>query len=269
MSIKFKLDIYRAKLRDAGCSEVNINRKRERGAGEGLKARMKKSKRAEVNFLPDHPEGQTDESLENERVAIVEETRKKRIDATLIRQKMDATFSLRRKEVIEVEALVEEIGERWPALFYEEEICREFFPITNINLLSTFKGSLDKYTAPFLKLYRRCREAFGQEMKILLENLDEQETDVVANRERTALEGLPLFLQEDPSSLLKKRLETDAEDHYTKDVQIGILSVMKDNVAAATSLPEVTNIAIILEEAVVLRDIVDLPAAPVYLFGLL
>ncbi|KAL6455213.1 hypothetical protein MHYP_G00363470 [Metynnis hypsauchen] len=63
--------------------------------------------------------------------------------------------------------------------------------------------------------------------------------------------------------------ETDAEDHYTKDVQIGILSVMKDNVAAATSLPEVTNIAIILEEAVVLWDIVDLPAAPAYLFGLL
>ncbi|XP_037394262.1 uncharacterized protein LOC108411621 [Pygocentrus nattereri] len=198
---------------------------------------MKKSKRAEVNFLPDHPEGQTDESLENERVAIAEETRKKRIDATLIPRKMEASFSLRRKEVVEVEPLVEEIRERWSALFYEEEICREFFRITNINLLSTFIGSLDKYTAPLLKLYRRCREAFGQEVKILLENLDEQ--------------------------------ETDAEDHYTKDVQIGILSVMKDNVAAATSLPKVTNIAIILKEAVVLRDIVDLPTAFAYLFGLL
>ncbi|KAL7842216.1 hypothetical protein SRHO_G00239050 [Serrasalmus rhombeus] len=83
---------------------------------------MKKSKRAEVNFLPDHPEGQTDESLENERVAIVEETQKKRIDATLIRQTMEATFSLWHKEVVEVEAL--QRSEGWPALFYEEEICR-------------------------------------------------------------------------------------------------------------------------------------------------
>ncbi|KAG9275027.1 hypothetical protein AMEX_G9499, partial [Astyanax mexicanus] len=122
MSIKFKLGNYRAKLRDAGCSEVNINRKRERGQVEGLKGRMKKSKRAEVNFLPDHPAGQSDESLEKERVSIVEETRKKRIDATLVRQKMEATFSLRRKEVVEVEPLVEEIRERWPALFYEDEV---------------------------------------------------------------------------------------------------------------------------------------------------
>ncbi|KAL7842219.1 hypothetical protein SRHO_G00239080 [Serrasalmus rhombeus] len=52
-------------------------------------------------------------------------------------------------------------------------------------------------------------------------------TDIVASRERTVLEGLPLFLRENPSSLLKKRLETDAEDHYTNDyrlerIQIGI-----------------------------------------------
>ena len=82
---------------------------------------MKRSKGAEVNFLPDHPAGQTDESLEKERLVIVEETQKKRIDATLIRQKMEATFSLRRKEIVEVEPLVVEIRDRWPALFYEEE----------------------------------------------------------------------------------------------------------------------------------------------------
>ncbi|KAL7858883.1 hypothetical protein SRHO_G00140300 [Serrasalmus rhombeus] len=40
-------------------------------------------------------------------------------------------------------------------------------------------------------------------------------------------------------------------------------------VAAATSLPEVTNIVMILDEAVVLRDIVDLSTAFAYLFGLL
>uniref|UniRef100_A0A3B1IYE8 Uncharacterized protein n=1 Tax=Astyanax mexicanus TaxID=7994 RepID=A0A3B1IYE8_ASTMX len=214
MSIKFKLGNYRAKLRDAGCSEVNINRKRERGQVEGLKGRMKKSKRAEVNFLPDHPAGQSDESLEKERVSIVEETRKKRIDATLVRQKMEATFSLRRKEVVEVEPLVEEIRERWPALFYEDEVIP--FPMQVCLVLSV----------PFMYF-------------ILL--------------------FFYYYLFQD----------TDAEDNYTKYVKIGIVSLLKDDVAAAASLPDVTNIAIILEEAVVLRDIADLPTAFAYLFGLL
>jgi len=122
MSIKFKLGNYRAKLRVAGCSEVSVNHKRGRGEDTEERHRMKKSKRAEVHFLPDHPEGQTDESLEEERLAMFEETKKKRMDSTLIRQKMEATFSLRRKEVVEVEPLVEEIRERWPALFYEDEV---------------------------------------------------------------------------------------------------------------------------------------------------
>lgn len=63
--------------------------------------------------------------------------------------------------------------------------------------------------------------------------------------------------------------DTDTEDHYTKDVKVAILTVMEDDVAASTSLPNVTNIAIILEEVVVLQDIVDLPTAFAYLFGLL
>ncbi|KAI4877816.1 hypothetical protein NFI96_026055 [Prochilodus magdalenae] len=93
--------------------------------------------------------------------------------------------------------------------------------------------------------------------------------DTVAKRQRTVLEGLPRFLWKNPSSLPKKCLDTDTEDHYTKDVKAAILTVMEDDVAASTSLPNVTNIAIILEEVVVLQDIVDLPTAFAYLFGLL
>ncbi|XP_048117387.1 uncharacterized protein LOC125306204 [Alosa alosa] len=109
-SLWFKVGNYRFKLRQAGMSEVSVNRKRHGDDGQ-LKYTMKKSRRAEVNFLPDHPMGQTDESLEEDRLEMTEETKKKNIDSTLIREKMHSTFSLRRRELVEVEPLVKEIKE--------------------------------------------------------------------------------------------------------------------------------------------------------------
>ncbi|KAJ8351900.1 hypothetical protein SKAU_G00233760 [Synaphobranchus kaupii] len=107
----------------------------------------------------------------------------------------------------------------------------EFFRITNVNLLSTFKGSLEKYTPPLLQLYRNRREALGLEMKSLLDKLDDK-------------------------------------DSYTKGVKMAILTVIEDDVGSAASLPNVISTAVILEEAIVLQDIADLPTAFGYLFGL-
>ncbi|KAG5285280.1 hypothetical protein AALO_G00001550 [Alosa alosa] len=84
---------------------------------------------------------------------------------------------------------------------------------------------------------------------------------IAEHRKRIALEGLPLYLREDPTSLFKKCLDTDAEEDYTKGVKIGILTVKEDGVAAVESLPAVINTAIILEETVVLQDIKDVPSA--------
>ncbi|RXN05333.1 hypothetical protein ROHU_033478 [Labeo rohita] len=182
---------------------------------------------------------------------------------------MQETFSLRRKEVVEIQPLVQEIRERWPALFLKDEICMEFFRISNVDLLGKFNASLDKYTTPLLKLYRKRTDAFGEEMKSLLDKLDEQVSDITTHRKKTALEGLPLFLRENPASLLNMCLDTDALSCSTKGVKIGILSVVEDDVATVTSLPTVINIAIVLEEAIVLEDIKDLPSAFAYLFGLL
>ncbi|KAL6459456.1 hypothetical protein MHYP_G00329280 [Metynnis hypsauchen] len=64
-----------------------------------------------------------------------------------------------------------------------------------------------------------------------------------------------------------KWLVTDPEDERTKGVKMGILTVLNDD--APTSLPTVVNIAIVLEEAIVLTDLPDLPTAFAYLFGLL
>ncbi|XP_035863592.1 uncharacterized protein LOC116045721 [Sander lucioperca] len=175
-SIKYKLGNYRSKLRQAGCNEVSVNRKRGRDdeVDEG-RFSLKKPKRGEVNHVPDHPENYNDETLEDQRCVLVGEMKKKGKDMELIRQKMDLTFSLRRKEIVEVEPMVLEIQERWPALFLREQICEEFFRVTTKDLLGTFRAALDEYCPRLLKLYRARRGACGQDMENLLDRLDEQE----------------------------------------------------------------------------------------------
>ncbi|KAJ8402488.1 hypothetical protein AAFF_G00365710 [Aldrovandia affinis] len=127
---------------------------------------------------------------------------------------MDLTFSLRRKEIVDVQPMVSEIQERWLALFSEE-----------------------------------------------------QTSDIAVHRKNTALEGLPLFVREDSGTLFKTCLETDPDDE-TRGVKIGIITVLEDDVAP-TSLSSIQNIAVVLEEKIVLTDLPDLPTAFACLFGLL
>lgn len=107
-SIKHKLGNYRSKLCEAGCNEVNVNRKRKGGDEDG--------------HVPDHPQYHDDSTLEEERVAVVDEIKKKLNDMTVIQQKMALTFSLRWREIVEGQPMVSEVQERWPALFSSDEV---------------------------------------------------------------------------------------------------------------------------------------------------
>ncbi|KAL7863317.1 hypothetical protein SRHO_G00123010 [Serrasalmus rhombeus] len=101
-SIRYKLGNYRSKLRQAGCNEVVVNRKRGRDENvDGGRFSLKKPKRGAVNHVPDHPENFDDDSLEQQRCGLVDAMKKKEKDMEFIRQKMDLTFSLRRKEIIQ------------------------------------------------------------------------------------------------------------------------------------------------------------------------
>ncbi|KAG9260577.1 hypothetical protein AMEX_G26852 [Astyanax mexicanus] len=186
----------------------------------------------------------------------------------LIRQKMDLTFSLRRKEIVEVEPMVLEVQERWPALFLEEQICEEFFRVTTKDLLGTFRAALDMYSPQLLKLYRARKGSFCQDMDTLFEKLDEQTSDLALHRKRTALEGLPIFVRENSKKLFPTCLVTETEAEQTKGVKMGVLTVLDDD-DAPSLMPTVASIAIVLEEAIVLTDVPDLPTAFAYLFGLL
>lgn len=132
ISLKFKMANYRQKLRNAGCSEMVVNTHLRQGTSRGS---LKRPRRSELNFLPDHPVGLSEEELEKARALMEEEVKKRNLSLTLLNTKMEMTFSLRRKEIVQDQPPVSAIKQRWPGLFFEEEVSN--FPL-ELNVLQLF-----------------------------------------------------------------------------------------------------------------------------------
>ena len=121
-SLKYKMANYRTKLRNLGCSELSVN-SFKRGPSDLRTApnQVKKPRKAEVNYCPDYPTGQTKESLEEERLALLTDVQKSN-NQQVVTEKMERTFAYRRHEVIEDEPFIADFKRRWPALFSEREV---------------------------------------------------------------------------------------------------------------------------------------------------
>lgn len=119
----YKLENYRAKMRMRhSLPELDVNSLKRKAAVDKAPAKnVKKAKKSEINYLPPHPEGETDESLESERVELLHEHRK-RDNNKVISEKMAKTFSLRRNDVILNKAPVIDLQARWPALFEPSQV---------------------------------------------------------------------------------------------------------------------------------------------------
>lgn len=115
---KYKMNNFRSKLRGLGCPEIVVNSLQRKPAQEQAPAKnIKKPKKAELNYLPPHPpQGETNESLEKERLDLLLEVTK-RDNCQVVAAKMAKTFSLRRQEIIHEARAIRDFMERWPALF--------------------------------------------------------------------------------------------------------------------------------------------------------
>ena len=116
-SLKYKCGNYRSKLKAHGNPELMINTLKHKQDGDKKPAKnIKKPRKSEVNYLPPHPAGQTDDSLENVRLALIAASMTE--DNRLrINDMMSRTYSCRRREVVGQSMHVAEFKERWPALF--------------------------------------------------------------------------------------------------------------------------------------------------------
>lgn len=121
-SLKYKAGNYRSKLRLHGIPELSVNSLKHKSPEDQKPAKnVKKARKAEVNYLPPHPEGETDDSLESVRLELISESKKKN-NGRVINEMMSRTFSSRRQEIVGQTPSIEDLVERWPALFEESQV---------------------------------------------------------------------------------------------------------------------------------------------------
>uniref|UniRef100_A0AAY5K2B8 Uncharacterized protein n=1 Tax=Esox lucius TaxID=8010 RepID=A0AAY5K2B8_ESOLU len=174
ISLKYKMANLRSKLRGLGCPEVTINSLKNKNQDKRLAAsNVKKPRRAEVNYCPQHPKGETTESLEKDRVALLSEI-KKRNNEHIVKLKMEKTFSYRRQEILKGEPLIADFKSRWPALFTAREIDREFHRISTLPLLSTFCAALDQYSPRLMEIFRCKGGAAGRKIRNVMVEISKQ-----------------------------------------------------------------------------------------------
>ncbi|XP_073726136.1 uncharacterized protein [Misgurnus anguillicaudatus] len=198
-SLKFKLGNYRQKLSAAGCPEVRVNKRK---GVEAKGPRMKKSKKGEVHYCPDPPEGLSDENMEEKRRMMEVEVLKKDQDHQQIDELMSATFSKCRKEIVGDQPLIVDVISRWPAMFCERQVRAEFKRVISIDLLESFLDGLDDLAPRLLEVYEAATKSANKPaLKAILDCLKKDDTN---DRRRTAaLLGLPHYLREDPSDIIR------------------------------------------------------------------
>lgn len=95
---------------------------------------MKKSKKGEVHYLPEPPEGQNAESVEAKQKILVIEMQKKDPDLQLVDELMTITFSQCRKEIVGDEPLIADVLTRWPALLTERQVVFHVRPNCRLSI---------------------------------------------------------------------------------------------------------------------------------------
>ncbi|XP_061565367.1 uncharacterized protein LOC133419892 [Cololabis saira] len=234
--IKYKMHNYCAKLksRKYAYPEIEINTlKRKRPADAVPAKNVKKAKKAEVNYLPPHPVGENQDTLEIERLELINEIKKKN-NAKIFTEKMSKTFSSRRVEVVTLSPSVSVFKERWPALFSDAQIKEEFRRITTISLEETFLLKLDGYTPRLLQLMRAKGGAAGSKMRPLLDTVNESQS--IEKKRDAVVSCLIEYLGERQEELFQD-CQDECEDHTDQTMKVIVIhNVMAEEDPAEVSI---------------------------------
>ncbi|TKS74093.1 hypothetical protein D9C73_008174 [Collichthys lucidus] len=233
-SLKYKLGNYRTKLRELGCPEVTVNALKQKPHGKCSPAyAVKKPKKAEVNYCPAYPTGETTQTLEMIRVALLSEVQKRNNDDK-VAMMMDKTFALRREEVVREAPMIADFKTRWPALFNVQEAYSK-------------KGGVQ-----------------GKKIKSIMVPITQ--TDSVDVRRECVLKGLCVYLNEDPEKLVKEYMTADVSSGSTMAETVFGIFVMRHEGAEPGDAPE--DVGIILEGVEVLNNLGSVPFAVAMLLAL-
>ncbi|XP_039520036.1 uncharacterized protein LOC120473991 isoform X1 [Pimephales promelas] len=196
------------------------------------------------------------------------EVLKKDLDHQQIDNLMSDTFSKRRKEIVGDQPLIGDVMARWPAMFCERQVRAEFKRVVSTDLLESFLDGLDDLAPRLLEVYEAAtKSAKKPALKAILDCLKKDDTN--ERRRTAALLGLPHYLREEPSDIIRMcdaHGETLAE--AMEGVQLGLLIGYEgDNQDAFPH--EIFNVAVVVEETVVLHNFKDVPSSFAMLLGII
>ncbi|KAL3973686.1 NF-kappa-B inhibitor-like protein 2 [Sarotherodon galilaeus] len=266
ISLKYKMANYRTKLRNLGCPELSINSLKHKPTDQCHPAyAVKKPRKAEVNFCPPYPAGETQDSLESERLALLTEVKKKH-NEIVIKEKMARTFAYRRQELVKSNPMIADFKIRWPGLFSVAEVEAELLRITTAPLVPRFLAQLDQYTDQLIKVFKKKGGAAGRKMRQILAPATQNET--IEKRRECVLRALPFYLNEDPSILFKEYLDSDATavQRELEQITLGIFTISVEGGDASTPPADV---GITIEGVEVLHDLGDMASACALLMGVI
>ncbi|KAL2083620.1 hypothetical protein ACEWY4_021393 [Coilia grayii] len=191
------------------------------------------------------------------------EVQKREPDLQVLDNLMAATFWQRRQEIIGDEPLIAAIMDRWPALFSERQIIAEFNRIVTKDLVETFLGGLDSYKHGLLQLYRVAVES-GRKVALsqIMDCLQREDTNQI--RRAAALLGLPCYLSEDSSSIIRMLM--------VKPLMLSWLvwrwDCLSDTKVLFRMLSRlVFNVAVVVEEKIIVHNLKDVPTGFAMLLG--
>ncbi|XP_063058544.1 uncharacterized protein LOC134463980 [Engraulis encrasicolus] len=260
--LKTKMGNLRTHLKGLGCPELAVNSLKTKATADAYPAKnVKRPKRGEANHVPSYPVGETADNLEMERQVLLKEV-KKRNNGKIVREKMAKTFALRRQEIVEKQPRVEELQERWPAMFQEDEINAEFLRITTVPLQARFFAGLDKKSSQLLQVLRKKGGAIGEKIRDVLKPLDQ---GVDLNRRRECiLKSLVIYLGEEVGHLIKEYLVVQKEEAEAELQNAAMaIFVLRDD-----DLSPPQDITLVIDGVEVLNNLVSIASACAMLFGL-
>lgn len=201
---------------------------------------------------------------------MVEEMRKRNPSDTVIKAKMDQTFPIRRREIVNSAPPVKDVKAHWPALFTEKQVNAEFNRITTTNLEGDFLEALDRYTPQLIKIFRSKKGSAGDKLRMIVQHMDSSINDITKLR-TLVLQGISVLLGEDSSNFYLSCLnsEKDNSDRW-RDVDVAILIVTEDGPTTSDNLHlNPLTASIILEGGIVMDGLKNLPQAMLLIFGLI
>ncbi|XP_026017031.1 uncharacterized protein LOC113018186 isoform X1 [Astatotilapia calliptera] len=266
--IKYKMGNYRAKLRgrQLAIPELEVNTlKRRCSSEEGSLKGFKRAKKAEVNYLPPLPFGETEETLEMDRLDLLKEMKKKNNERA-INEKMEKSFAMRRKEVVKDCPAIQDLLERWPSLFCENQIKEEFKRITTIHLERTFLSRLDRYTTKLLEIFRRKGGTAGTKIKPMLDSLNKHHVD---GRRDIIIRCLVEYLGESGEELIKDHQEDVSQEALKEDCSNHMMKIIVIHPNVAQENQDPVNVSVIIEGTEILEDCGSVTNACLLLMGVI